>query len=175
MENIIYLACMQLNKINGDYDLDPCIAPDSKSAPKMLANTDLVALQLENNEYLSCVKSMGSLIIVPISIEKYNEMESELNSLMSNIETSVQAAVEKMTEAYRLMNISVDADEMKKAMLEEATNCGSFGKVLNSNLEIVERAVSYVVEDDEDDYDYDDDYEDDEDYEDDDDYYDEED
>lgn len=176
MENMIYLACIKMDKISGGYDLDPCIDPTSPDEIKMIACNDLIALQLENKDALNALGMIGDVLIVPVSLGIYNELNAELNNLMENVDKKLDEAVTNMVQAYKIMNVEVDADEIREQMMESLTNFGSAGKVLNENLEIVERADNYVVYGEDDDYeddDYeDDDYADDEDDEDYDEYYD---
>jgi gas vesicle protein len=175
MSDTIYLACIRLEKVNGEFDYDPCVDPDSLDEIKLLACDNLVALQNENIEALDELRDIADVVIVPVTLDVYNELSKQLTELISDVSTKVDSAVSKLKEAYAIMGLEIDEDNTKENMLEDVmTITGGAGKVLNNKFEIVDRADNYVIYEDEDDYDDDYDDYDDDDYEDDD-YDDEED
>lgn len=174
MSNTIYLACIKLPKINGGYDLDPCIDPTNQEDIKMLACNDLIALQIENKEALDALRFMEcDVVIAPISLETYISLENELKDMLKSVNENIAEAAEKMAKAYKLVGIEFNENEIIEKMKSQVTANGSSGKVLNENLELVERADNYVVYGNNDDYD--EDYEEDEEDYEEDDFYEEED
>lgn len=152
MKDIIYVVCMRLQRINGDYHYDPCVDPSSPDKIQMLSCDNLISLQTENKEAIDMLRMMGDVVIVPLPLDIYTELDKELNSLVSGVNTQIDEAVSKMAEAYKLMNIECDVNTLKTQMMTELTNCGSSGKVLNSDLEIVDRTDDYVLLGDDDGY-----------------------
>lgn len=175
MENVIYIACLRLETLAGEYHYDPCVNPDGLENGediKLLACNDLVALQNENEEYFDMLwHDVAPVIFVPVSLEKYRELEDQLNNMMNNAKECIAASVEKMNEALRIMNVPVNKEDLAEQMMNSMLGCAQAGKVLNSSFEIIDRDENYITYDEEDDYDgdeedydgddYEDDYEDD--------------
>lgn len=165
MSDLIYIVCTRMERVSGGYHYDPCVDPKSPTDIKMLACNDLMALQNENLDVIDELRNIADVVIVPVPLETYRVLEDELNSLVGKVDTKLDEAVEAMASAYRMMGIKMETEQIKQQMMAQASSCNSAGKVLNENLEIVERDHDYVVA--EDDYDYDDDeYDDDDEYED---------
>lgn len=181
MAELIYVVCRRLQKVDGGADYDPVVNSGENGKAKMLAGENLVALQTENMGQIDALRDVADIVIVPLDEAKYNALNNELNGLIDNAAEKFDEAAKKLADAYKVMGITVNSKEMMSNMMEQAMTCGAgAGKVLNENLEIVDRASDYLtVEDDyEDEDDYDDeeeDYEDDDDYEDDEEDYDDED
>lgn len=175
MENVIYIACLRLETLAGEYHYDPCVEPDSMKSGgpiKLLACNDLVALQNENEEYFDVLwHDVAPVIFVPVSLEKYRELEEQLNNMIKSAQECIEASVEKMAEASRIMNVPVNKEDIAEQMLKSMFGYAQAGKVLNSSFEIIDRDENYITYDEEDDYDgeeedydgddYEDDYEDD--------------
>lgn len=175
MDDIIYLVCIKLDRESGGYHYDICINPEKNDEIEILACNDLVQLQLENMETINALRDMeADVVFVPVSLEKYRELDESLKQMMGSVNENINDAVNKMAEAYKLMSIEVDIESLKSQMMESLTNYGSAGKVLDERLIITDRADDYIMfrdeeaayepDDDDEDY-YDDDYEED-DYED---------
>jgi len=147
MTNIIYLACVRLEKTSGGYDYDPAIDPKNPTDIKMLACDDLIALQNENMDALDALREIADVVIVPVPLDTYQTLEAELNGVMTQVDEKIEEAANSMAAAYKIMGIEVDINEIKSTMMVQAGNCNGTGKVLNENLEIVDRADDYVTYD----------------------------
>lgn len=175
MENVIYIACLRLETLAGEYHYDPCVEPDSleNGEPiKLLACNDLVALQNENEEYFDMLwHDVAPVIFVPVSLEKYRELEEQLHNMVKSAQECLEVSAEKMGEALKIMNVPVNKEELMEQMMKNMLGLAQAGKVLNSSFEIIDRDENYITYDEEDDYDgeeedydgddYEDDYEDD--------------
>ena len=152
MKDTIYVVCMKLERINGEFHYDPCLDPTSQSNPSLLACDDLIALQTDNSDAIRMLAEMGDVIIVPVSLETYVKLDDELKALLTSVDTQINEAVSKMMEAYKLMNIDCDEKTLKNNMMAELADCGSSGKVLDSKLNIIDRTDDYILMGDNDGY-----------------------
>lgn len=170
MDELIYLVCTRLQKQSGGCDYDPAIDPASSDNIQMLACDNLVKLQTENEEAIDALREIADVVIIPVSLQTYTELDRSLRNVIKDVDEKLDEAAIKMADAYKIMGITVDVKELKERMMTQTTICGSAGKVLNEELQIVDRASDYVTADTSDDYyddyedededDFDDDYED---------------
>ena len=160
MEKTVYLLARRLELIDGGCHYDPCVIPTiNVEETQMIAHENLVTLQEEFVEHINLFRGIADVIIVPVSEDVYNELANDLKNMITEFNEKITEAVTQMCNAYKLMGVEVDAEATKMQLMQGMQGFSDAGKVIDSNMTLVERG-NYVLDEyedeNEDDYEEDD-------------------
>lgn len=146
-EGKLYVVCVQATLPNGKKVNCPFVGtgysiPDSIADYVMTTGTDLDKLKSEMQGTAQALSSMyGVKVTYPLITEAaYNTLKEKLQMLLQNVRDALVKAAEAKAAASKLMNVSIDADELTDSMLSEIVGKTLYaGSALDEEGQIVER------------------------------------
>jgi hypothetical protein len=160
MENIIYLLCVEKERISGGLHYHPVIDLQDTNNPNIICCSSLIDLQHENKHIIDALYNDCEVtIIVPVDLQTYRELQDLLKTGIDNAQIALNNAYDALKKAYEILGKDIS---LEKSISDTTKNllCKnmSFGKCLNEQLIICDCDVSYkekYYEDFEEDIDYD--------------------
>lgn len=168
MNDIIYLLCVEKERMTGGVHYHPVINTNNLNDIDIACCNNLIGLQ---NDYYDTIESIRNdcekVIIVPVSFETYHELIRTLKETTDKAQEALTNAYDALKEAYRIMGKDISLEQTISDRTKDLINrSSSAGKCLDEDLNITDCDSSYKnnyiddFEEEEDYYDEDDEYDD---------------